>query len=355
MSSNSIKPARPSGSASSCACTFPTSFESNRNTTPVWSGLTHHCSDLSAQIELDGLANLGVDVGAPDAWRRPGLRRERSHGEDLGRGDREFRDTRCLRGALGPCRGCAGGREHRRERDRCSDRSQGSARGHASISWATAAGRSAWIQWPPSRRMQGRRPESGREVLADVGRDVRVERTPDDLDGHVERLELRQAPGVSGELREEPDASWRNAGPELGCFVKLSAISAPVTCSKCAFCCGGSASANFAACQPSSQPNCAGLCATAWASARKSRIREQRDHLRPEGRLLVVVGRIQEVQRGDSLRMVQREIDRGRTRRVVCHRNERTEGQRLGDTGEVAELLREAVGGARRLVGSAES
>ena len=85
------------------------------------------------------------------------------------------------------------------------------------------------------------------------------------------------------------------------------------------------------------------------------RVGKQHDHFRPDVERRIVVGGIENAERGDLVGMLDREIDRRRPRRIMRDRNDLAETQRLDDRLEIAELLREAVGRAGRLVGGTKA
>ncbi len=63
------------------------------------------------------------------------------------------------------------------------------------------------------------------DLLGHVGGEIRIGLSPDQLERNIKRLQLGQAIGVAGEFLEELRRICTKAGPELGCCMKLSAMS----------------------------------------------------------------------------------------------------------------------------------
>jgi hypothetical protein len=68
-----------------------------------------------------------------------------------------------------------------------------------------------------------------------------------------------------------------------------------------------------------------------------------------------VVERVQDTQRGDAIRVLDREIDGRRAARVMTYRNYSTKIERLDDRLKVTDLLAETIGRTGGFVGSTES
>ncbi len=151
------------------------------------------------------------------------------------------------------------------------------------------------------------------------------------------------------------DAICANASPELGCFRKLPSMIGPRAVRKCACWPSGRASWNCFCWNRSSQATCSGLCRTARATRLEAGGREELDHLREaDGGCRGVEG-IEDAERVDAVRMLDREVDRRGAGSVVSDRDDPVEAQCIDDRSEIPELLLEAVAGAGGPVGRAES